>query len=163
MWNAIAWGLIQGLTEFLPISSSGHLVLVPAVALAGDWRTDLYIFNYDTQTATVDVDLLVRGQANPTPESATFVVAPGETAVLENVLADTFGKGSFAGAIRITSDREVVVNTRIFNYKEGVTFGQGFEGVPVPGATQTGSAATVVGLTFNSSFRTNVSATAGSP
>jgi undecaprenyl-diphosphatase len=32
VWNAIAWGLIQGLTEFLPISSSGHLVLVPAVA-----------------------------------------------------------------------------------------------------------------------------------
>jgi len=31
MLNAIFWGLIQGLTEFLPISSSGHLVLVPAV------------------------------------------------------------------------------------------------------------------------------------
>lgn len=31
MLDAILWGLIQGLTEFLPISSSGHLVLVPAV------------------------------------------------------------------------------------------------------------------------------------
>lgn len=30
MFDAIIWGLVQGLTEFLPISSSGHLVLVPA-------------------------------------------------------------------------------------------------------------------------------------
>jgi len=31
MLDSILWGLIQGLTEFLPISSSGHLVLVPAL------------------------------------------------------------------------------------------------------------------------------------
>ncbi len=31
MLEAAFWGLIQGLTEFLPISSSGHLVLVPAI------------------------------------------------------------------------------------------------------------------------------------
>lgn len=30
MFDAIIWGLVQGLSEFLPISSSGHLVLVPA-------------------------------------------------------------------------------------------------------------------------------------
>lgn len=29
MIEAIIWGLVQGLTEFLPISSSGHLVLIP--------------------------------------------------------------------------------------------------------------------------------------
>jgi undecaprenyl-diphosphatase len=31
MFDAILWGLIQGLTEFLPVSSSGHLVLSPAL------------------------------------------------------------------------------------------------------------------------------------
>jgi undecaprenyl-diphosphatase len=31
MLTAAFWGLVQGLTEFLPISSSGHLVLIPAL------------------------------------------------------------------------------------------------------------------------------------
>ncbi|NIQ59178.1 MAG: undecaprenyl-diphosphate phosphatase, partial [Gemmatimonadetes bacterium] len=34
------WGLVQGLTEFLPISSSGHLVLVPAFLRELGWDVD---------------------------------------------------------------------------------------------------------------------------
>lgn len=31
MLTSAFWGLVQGITEFLPISSSGHLVLIPAL------------------------------------------------------------------------------------------------------------------------------------
>jgi hypothetical protein len=134
----------------------GTDILVPAVALAGDWRTDLYIFNNGTQTANVTVYLLVRDQANLTPVSQAFVIPPGETAVLENLLADTFGETSFAGAIRVTSDQEVVVNSRIYSYKNGVTFGQGFEGIPRCMAVQEGESTDIVGVAKNTSFRTNL-------
>ena len=48
--NAVIWGLIQGITEFIPISSSGHLVVIPR--LFGIESPDL-IFNVALHTGTL--------------------------------------------------------------------------------------------------------------
>lgn len=51
--QSILLGIIQGLTEFLPISSSGHLVIVPYILGWNIPPQDAFIFDVLVQVATI--------------------------------------------------------------------------------------------------------------
>lgn len=53
IWQSIVMGIIQGLTEFLPISSSGHLVIIPHLLGWGFSEQQAFVFDVLVQWGTL--------------------------------------------------------------------------------------------------------------
>lgn len=139
----------------------GTDVFIPAAARGPGnnnsfWMLDAYVFNPGTQTATVLVYWLERWGDNITPQSASFAIQPGETLVLADVINTTFGLDQAQGALRFVSTTSIVVSARSYNLRDGVTFGQGWEGIPVSVALGPDESTDIVGLVHNSRFRSNI-------
>jgi undecaprenyl-diphosphatase len=98
---AALWGLVQGLTEFLPVSSSGHLVIVPAflgelgVEVAPPSLAVSAVLHLGTLLAVlayyrVDVMRVLRFRTDPEGRRIALLVGVGTIPALVGLpLADT--------------------------------------------------------------------------
>jgi hypothetical protein len=129
---------------------SGTEVYLPSVG-RGDgvgssvWRTTLWIHNPSSAAADCEIQLLLRDQANPNPDTYQTTIQPGDTLKIDDATWTLFAIDGF-GALRVLSSEDVVVNSRIFN-QEGSeasdTQGQFFGGVPAGFALASGQSTEV--------------------
>ena len=123
------------------------------------WRTTLWIHNLSNTNAHCEIQLLLRDQANPSPQTAQLVVPPGDTLKIDDATWALFGIDGF-GALRISSFEEIIVNSRIYN-QEGAGLsesqGQFFGGMPAEFALAAGQSTEILGVNQapNNDFRYN--------
>ena len=100
VWIAIFLGIIQGLTEFLPVSSSGHLVLFQKIFGV---EVDCLIFDIVVHLGTLVAVFVVYHKSifellrNPFGEKAQkLIIATIPTVVIALIFKEVF-KSSFGG------------------------------------------------------------------
>ncbi|MDX2435809.1 MAG: hypothetical protein QNL88_02055, partial [Acidobacteriota bacterium] len=156
--------LVVGISGWALAGFSGTEVYLPSVG-HGDgvgssvWRTTLWIHNPSSAAANCGIQLLLRNQANPNPDTYQLTVPAGDTVKIEDATWTLFGIDGY-GALRIISSEEIVVNSRIYNI-EGTdlsnTQGQFFGGIPSSFALASGQTTEILGVNqaTDSAFRYN--------
>lgn len=150
-----------------PVPATAYLPGAANLPGAGGtiWKTDLDITNRGGFNMTATVALLVRNQANPSPVTQSFTVAPGESLHWDNALDAIFGFGGAATLRVMGAGGDLVASSRTYNDDPSGTFGQYVPGVPLGDAVVPGRSATLIGLsqsaTARTGFRTNLGLVSG--
>jgi hypothetical protein len=171
-----AGATVPGTDLYVP--AVGHGLGAVSNGVQAWWRSDVWIFNPSaSQNATVNIYLLLRNQANPTPAVRTVTVNAGETRFLEDIVGDglflldnTFGGLRIVASIPVeVSGRSYDANVTVVGKSQG-TSGQFFSGVPADLAIGPGDSTDIIGLDqdgtqANGTWRSNLAfvETTGNP
>lgn len=175
MLSAILWGLVQGLTEFLPISSSGHLVLVPAFlgALGVDLEEPSLAFSAVLHLGTLlavlwyfrsDIARLLRFRTDPIARRIALLIVIGTIPAvvglpLRPLLEDIQSDPTQVGLALIGTSIILLVGSRFMGGTrsldqarpvDGVIVGIAQAAALVPGISRSGAtivAGSILGLT----------------
>ena len=129
MLAAIIWGLVQGLTEFLPISSSGHLVVVPeflgsvGMEISAPTLAVSAVLHLGTLVAVIayfrqEVASVLRMRRDPEGRKIALLVAVGTVPVvaglpLESRIASIQDNVTYVGVALIATGVILLVGQRL--------------------------------------------------
>ncbi len=128
-------------------------------AAGTSWSSSLVLTNTSGRTASVTLDLLVRGQVTANPQRVSVSLAPGEARVVDDALQSLFALSSGAGSLAVRAAPGILVNGRTFNRTSRGTFGQYIPSQDAASAVTTSRRGVLVGLVQNDRFRSNLGIT----
>ncbi len=166
----IGEGVLQPMSRNPAALPSGHAALLHETMIPGGanvvgfggarWFSDLDVANMGGMPSMVTIQLLAADQANTTPESVSFSLAPGMSVRYRDAFAELFDfEGS--GALRILVDSPyVTISSRTYAADEDGSYGQGIPAHNAVQAISYGRAGRLVGLSESGNtsdgFRTNI-------
>ncbi|MFI5167201.1 MAG: hypothetical protein ACHQQS_11300 [Thermoanaerobaculales bacterium] len=131
------------------------------------WRTDVWVDNPGTSTATYTIALLARNQANPTPANQTYSLKPGAAVAYHDILLSAFGFSGAAALRIIPMTGAILATSRTYDQLTVGTYGQFVPAVVRSRAIAFGQDARLLGLSHEPSlvtgFRTNIGLVNASP
>lgn len=152
IWEAVVLGIVQGCTEFLPVSSSGHLLLLEKIGVGEE---DLF-FNICLHLGTLVAVLialrktwipLLKHPVNKTNGYIILATVPTVIlAVVFKVFFPSLVEGEFlaagfmaTGVLLFASEKLKTTKTRVYDIKTSVLTGV-MQGIAVlPGISRSGS------------------------